>query len=182
MMADVSDRSRTAADDPGGLEPAGRHGRLPSLGRRGEGWAVLQLVLIAAIVATGLIAPPWPAGLRIPLAIGAALLAAGGAYLLVAGGAGLGRQLTPFPKPVAEGAVRRGGAYGLVRHPMYGGALLLVLAWSLVSSPVALVPWALAAVFVDAKRRREESWLLEEYADYADYVRQVRRRFIPGVW
>ncbi len=59
-------------------------------------------------------------------------------YLFVAGVAALGRQITPFPKPVEQGSVKRSGAYGLVRHPMYGGVLLLTLAWSLVSSPLAL--------------------------------------------
>ena len=81
-----------------------------------------------------------------------------------------------------EGALRRDGAYRVVRHPMYGGVLLLVLAWALVSSPLALVVWALSVVFLDAKRRREEAWLLARHADYADYQRQVRSRLIPFVW
>jgi protein-S-isoprenylcysteine O-methyltransferase Ste14 len=87
-----------------------------------------------------------------------------------------------IPKPVAEGALRNGGVYRLVRHPMYGGALLAVLGWALVSSPLALVPLGLAAAFLEAKRRREEAWLLEQHPDYAEYQRRVPRRFIPFVW
>jgi protein-S-isoprenylcysteine O-methyltransferase Ste14 len=50
------------------------------------------------------------------------------------------------------------------------------------SSPLAFVPWALAVVFLEAKRRREEAWLLEQRPDYAAYCRRVRRRFVPFVW
>ena len=37
-----------------------------------------------------------------------------------------------------------------------------MLGWALLSSPWALVPLAVAALFLDAKRRREEAWLVEE--------------------
>ena len=100
----------------------------------------------------------------------------------VGGGAGLGKQLTPFPRPIDDGNLRQDGVYGLVRHPMYGGALLLMLGWALLSSPLALVPLVAAAAFLDAKRRREEAWLNGEFAGYADYRRTVRRQFIPFVW
>ena len=170
-----------SADDHKQQPPSGKN-RLPSLGRRGEGWVVLQVVLLVAIVYVGHRGAPWPSSVRIPLEIVAALLAVGGIYLFFGGSSALGRQLTPFPKPVEKGTIRRDGAYRFVRHPIYGGVLLIMLAWSLLASPLALVPWALAAVFLDAKRRREEAWLVTQYADYADYMQQVRHRFIPGVW
>ncbi len=155
---------------------------LPELGRRGEGWVVLQGVLIVALVWTGLAGPRWPARGR-RWRKGAALpLAAGGAWLLGAGGAGLGRQLTPFPKPVAEGDLRKDGVYALVRHPMYGGVLLTAAAWTLVSSPLTAVPSLLGAAFLEAKRRREEAWLADQHPGYEDYRRQVRRALIPWVW
>jgi len=65
---------------------------------------------------------------------------------------------------------------------MYGGALLVMLAWALVSSPLALPPLGLAAAFLDAKRRREEAWLMVKHPDHAEYRRQVHRRFAPFVW
>ena len=116
------------------------------------------------------------------LAVAGGAIALAGVALLIAGGAGLGPQLTPFPRPVDDGALRRSGVYGLVRHPMYGGALLAMLGWALLSSPLALIPLGVAAAFLDAKRRREEAWLIAKHADYADYRRQVRRQFIPFVW
>lgn len=156
--------------------------RLPQLGRRGEGWVALQLVFIAAIVSAGIAGPAWPAAWRGWLVVAAVPVALLGAYLFLGGATGLGRRLTPFPKPVEQGSIERGGAYRFVRHPIYGGVLLLALAWALVSSPVALVPWALAGAFLDLKRRREEAWLLEQHADYAEYRSRVRHCFVPFVW
>ena len=83
---------------------------------------------------------------------------------------------------MAGGELRKTGVYRFVRHPMYGGALLAMLGWALLSSPWALIPLAAAALFLDAKRRREEAWLVRSLAGYEDYLRQVRRRFIPFVW
>ena len=156
--------------------------RLPRLGRRGEGWVALQVALLVVIVAAGIVGPDWPSRLYYVRIAAAAVSALSGLYLLTGGIVRLGRQLTPFPKPVEQGSVQRGGPYGLVRHPMYGGVLLLTLAWALVSSALALVPWVLAAAFLDAKRRREEAWLLETHPDYGEYRAQVRHSLLPFVW
>jgi protein-S-isoprenylcysteine O-methyltransferase Ste14 len=158
------------------------NGSLPQLGRRGEGWVALQVMLLAAIAAAGMRGSRWPSSAR-SLRMGAAAVGAlGGACLFAGAARRLGKQITPFPKPVEEGSVKRSGAYGLVRHPMYGGVLLLALGWSLASSPLALAPWSAAAVFLDAKRRREEAWLVEAYPDYEEYRASVRRSFVPFVW
>jgi len=155
---------------------------LPALGRRGEGWALGQLVLLGGAAAAGVCGASWPSTGRNTRAAAASVIALAGAGLLLGGGAGLGRQLTPFPKPVADGELRDDGVYGLVRHPMYGGALLGLFAWALVSSPVALAPFAAAAGFLEAKSRREEAWLVEQHSGYAAYRQRVRRRFVPYVW
>ena len=155
---------------------------LPQLGRRGEGWVALQVVLLAAIAAAGSRGSRWPSSAH-GLRMGAvAVSALGGAYLFAGAATRLGKQITPFPKPVEDGSVKEGGAYGLVRHPMYGGVLLLALAWSLASSPLALAPWSAAAVFLDAKRRREEAWLVEAHPEYEEYRTSVRQSFVPFVW
>ena len=156
--------------------------QLPQLGRRGEGWVAPQPLLIAALAVAGAKGRRWPSGLRGPRLAAAGLGAAAGLYLFSDGISRLGRQLTPFPKPVEEGSLKRSGAYRLVRHPMYGGVLLTALAWALASSPLALAPWAVAAGFLDAKRRYEEAWLLEEHPEYEDYMASVPHSFVPFVW
>jgi protein-S-isoprenylcysteine O-methyltransferase Ste14 len=75
------------------------------------------------------------------------------------------------------------GLYGLVRHPMYAGALLMMICmplalgsyWSL----LLLIPLfaVLAWRLLD-----EERHLLEHLPGYADYCRQVRFHLIPGIW
>ena len=159
-----------ATDDDGQPEPrhpedrAGRRS-LPDLGRRGGGWVALQAVLFVAAAGIGWYGARWPDASRLGLAIAAAVAFFAGIAMLLAGGAGLGRQLTPFPRPVASGELRQDGIYGRVRHPIYGGVLLLLLAWALASSPWALIAVAAATAFFDAKRRREERWLEEQHTD-----------------
>ncbi len=183
----IQEQRRVMLDMTGAhVTPSGRReetmSRLPSLGRRGGGWVALQIAFLGAAAAAGLVGPSWPATASRWLVVPGVLAVLAGAALLVGGGVGLGRQLTPFPKPVADGALRRDGVYRLVRHPMYGGALLILLGWALISSPLAVLPLALAAVFLDAKRRREEAWLVEQHPDYVGYRLQVPRRYIPWVW
>ena len=160
----------------------GSSSRLPALGRRGGGWVAIQGALLVAAIVAGLAGAAWPPAASPWLAAAGGVAALVGVVLLVGGGAGLGSQLTPFPRPVAGGALRQTGVYRFVRHPMYGGALLAMLGWALLSSPWALLPLAAAALFLDAKRRREEAWLVKSLAGYEDYRREVRRCFIPFVW
>jgi protein-S-isoprenylcysteine O-methyltransferase Ste14 len=53
--------------------------------------------------------------------------------------------------------------------------------WSLIGSPLALVPTAGLAVILELKSRLEESMLLAASPEYASYRERVRWRFIPGV-
>lgn len=75
------------------------------------------------------------------------------------------------------------GLYGLVRHPMYFGALVMMI-----GTPLALDSyWGLTllipAFFVLGIRvTDEEKMLTEELAGYDDYVKRVRFRLVPGVW
>ena len=143
---------------------------------------VLQLVLLLVVGVAGVLGPGWPGSWdRLTWAL-VAVCVVGAAVLLGGGIAHLGAQVTPFPKPVEGGELKDGGVYGLVRHPMYGGALLLCLGYSLAASPLALVPTALLALLFEGKRRREEAWLAERHPGYEDYRRRVRRSFIPYVW
>jgi len=169
----------SATDEPQ-TPPAGS--RLPALGPRGEGWVAAQTALIGWAVVAGLRGPRWPRAARTTRLLAAVLLALAGAGLSAGGSRRLGRQLTPFPRPTAEGSLKQEGAYGLLRHPIYGGVLLLGTAWGLLTSPLALLPLAVAGPFLEAKRSREEAWLTERHPEYAAYRERVRRRFIPFVW
>ena len=155
--------------------------KVPSLGPRGEGWVVAQVALGLVIAVAGIVGPGWgdPAASR-SSSRGSAIGAAG-QVLFVAGIVGLGGALTPFPKPSEGAALRVDGVYRRARHPIYGGVLLVALAWSLVLSPLALVPSALLLVVLELKSRYEESMLAERYPEYDAYRRRVRWRFVPWV-
>jgi len=83
----------------------------------------------------------------------------------------------------AEQKVISTGPYGLVRHPMYVGLILLYAG----ASP-ALGSWwgilgALPMVLTLAWRLvDEESVLATQLAGYADYRNQVRYRLVPYIW
>jgi protein-S-isoprenylcysteine O-methyltransferase Ste14 len=153
-----------------------------TLGARGGGWVALQAVLFVAIVVAAALGSPWPQQIRLPLrVIGGASMAAGFA-LAAAASRHLGASLTPFPRPLARGTLREDGVYRLVRHPIYGGILLIASGASLWSSPWALAPTLLLGGLFDRKRRREEIWLAEAYPDYGGYRERVSHVFWPGVW
>jgi protein-S-isoprenylcysteine O-methyltransferase Ste14 len=75
------------------------------------------------------------------------------------------------------------GVYGLVRHPMYFGALFLII-----GTPLGLGSWwtlLLTSVFLLLLHFRiagEEKVLMRDLAGYAEYQRKVTYRLIPFVW
>jgi protein-S-isoprenylcysteine O-methyltransferase Ste14 len=155
--------------------------RIPTLGPRGEGWTVVQVVLMFAIIGAGVAGPVWAddiswfrAAVGIPIAIVGAAMLAGGMV-------GLRHSLTPFPRPLERARLQVGGAYRLVRHPIYGGLILITLGWSLNSSPLALVLTVTLALVLEAKSRLEESMLALRFPEYGAYRHSVRWRFVPGV-
>jgi len=75
------------------------------------------------------------------------------------------------------------GVYGIVRHPMYSGALFL-----LVGTPIALGSWwslLLVPLFVPILYFRitnEEKVLKRDLQGYEEYTHKVRYRLIPGIF
>lgn len=75
------------------------------------------------------------------------------------------------------------GPYALVRHPMYDGALVMVI-----SIPLALGSWwalALLALTIPVLVIRildEEKVLAKDLSGYTDYEQKVRYRLVPYLW
>jgi protein-S-isoprenylcysteine O-methyltransferase Ste14 len=156
--------------------------RLPALGPRGEGWVVIQLVLLAAIAGAGLVDPAWSGDMRVAGTVAGVVLAGIGGWLTVRGIVDLRSALTPLPYPRPNAELVERGAYRLVRHPIYGGLVLGAFGWGLAWA--SLLALALAVTlfgFFSLKSRREEAWLTERFPGYAAY-RSRTRRLIPFVY
>jgi protein-S-isoprenylcysteine O-methyltransferase Ste14 len=75
------------------------------------------------------------------------------------------------------------GPYGVVRHPMYAGALFLVFGAPLaLGSYWGLIPAAVLMVFVILRLLDEERFLEQNLVGYRDYRAKVRSRLVPLVW
>jgi protein-S-isoprenylcysteine O-methyltransferase Ste14 len=75
------------------------------------------------------------------------------------------------------------GPYHWVRHPMYVGVILLLLATPLaLDSWWALIPAALIIPTIVIRILDEEITLSSELSGYDDYRQKVRFRLIPGIW
>jgi len=149
------------------------------MGKRGEGWVLLQFLIFAVIFfapsKTCFACPTW---LRY---VGLAILVIGG-VLGTAGVLALGKNLTAFPKPIEGGSLVTSSVYGIVRHPIYAGLIFGTLGWSIFRGN--LLGIGLSAVlflFFDMKSRREELWLVEAYPGYPEYQRRVKK-LIPFVY
>jgi protein-S-isoprenylcysteine O-methyltransferase Ste14 len=90
--------------------------------------------------------------------------------------------LTPLPYPKEGATLIQTGPYAVVRHPMYGGGLVLAFGWALLVHSWLTVGYVIVLfVFLDLKSRREESWLKEKFPAYGDYQQRVRK-LIPFVY
>jgi protein-S-isoprenylcysteine O-methyltransferase Ste14 len=83
----------------------------------------------------------------------------------------------------AEQKVIATGPYALVRHPMYIGALVMLvgvpLALGSLWGLIAIVP--MVAVLV-ARLLDEEKFLAKNLAGYEEYQDKVRHRLLPLIW
>jgi protein-S-isoprenylcysteine O-methyltransferase Ste14 len=147
---------------------------------------IIMIVLIVALIVTFVLSAldhrfGWSA-VPVPVSLAGQALAALGLYITF-----LVVKENTFSaatiKVFKDQKVISTGPYALVRHPMYSGTLLAVLA-----SPPALGSWwgllpALIAIPMLAWRILDEEKLLSaELAGYADYARRVRYRLVPFVW
>ncbi len=154
-------------------------------GARGEYWVLVQGILfLAVLLLPAYPIPNWSPDRTLHYALwgvaGGLLL--GGVWFCAGGLWQLGGSLTPLPYPKDDGELVRSGVYGVVRHPIYSGVILLVLAIAVFLLSLSHLAAAIVfLVFFDAKARQEEAWLMEKYADYADYRQQVKK-LIPWIY
>jgi protein-S-isoprenylcysteine O-methyltransferase Ste14 len=119
------------------------------------------------------------------------LVSIAGLALLVAGWriAYLALRENAFAALVVKGQGERGqtvvdsGAYGVVRHPMYAGAIAFFLGIPLwLESYAALGPAVFLIFLLMLRITIEEKYLRRELTGYDAYTKRVRYRLIPHLW
>lgn len=75
------------------------------------------------------------------------------------------------------------GMYGVVRHPMYAGALILMLGIPLAIGSIYSAPIILITIGVLVWRiSDEESFLRGHLNGYTEYCQKVKYRLVPGIY
>jgi protein-S-isoprenylcysteine O-methyltransferase Ste14 len=172
-------------------DPALLVSRLGPLVQRGQPlWDKIFLLAFIVVwcgwlVLMALDAQRWHSS-EVPLA-----LSVGGGALVVAGffATLLVFRANSFAAPVVRVQTERAqrvidtGPYSIVRHPMYASAVLY-----LVGMPLLLGSWygllivPLMVLAIAPRAVLEERLLKQELPGYADYMKRVRYRLVPGVW
>jgi protein-S-isoprenylcysteine O-methyltransferase Ste14 len=129
--------------------------------------AVAYLGLTGQLVATG--------------PVSAALQLAGLALNLWARFAFRVRSFHAGATPTSGGLVTH-GPYRFLRHPVYGGLLLIAAGGAVAHhAPVAALAWVVVVAGTVTRAVLEESLLRRRYPEYADYAAKTAR-FVPGVY
>lgn len=154
-------------------------------GTNGEWYVVVQLILFGLVAFAPATLPGrsvWEQPGR-TIGIVAGLIVGGiGGLLVSAGLFSLGRNLTAVPRPKEDAHMVEHGAYRWVRHPIYSGIIFGAFGLGLLRGGwLALLYVLVLFLFFDIKSRREEEWLREKYAGYAEYQTRVRK-LIPFLY
>lgn len=155
-------------------------------GLRGEYWVIAQGALLLGFA---ILPNPQPSFIHMDLPVVfyasfglTAVFGLGAMILLGRSLFDLGQNLTPLPHPRDDGQLVQTGIYGLVRHPLYGGVILLALTYA--SWQISWVHFLGAIslfIFFDAKATKEEVWLTEKFPAYANYRTSVKK-LIPWIY
>jgi protein-S-isoprenylcysteine O-methyltransferase Ste14 len=83
----------------------------------------------------------------------------------------------------ADQKVVSSGLYGLVRHPMYTGNVIMMVGIPLALGSYWGLVFVVPGLLVLASRIRDEEKLLQKELDgYREYTEKVRYRLVPSMW
>jgi len=138
-------------------------------------WWLLAFVATYSSLAWATFAPTGRALVPDALSDGLAILAV---LIVVYARLSLGRNIGFVP---AQRAIVQSGAYRFVRHPIYSGLFLAWIVLTLRRCSTANVTLLIVIGTLYVIKSVVEEGFLRDDPPYAQYLRQVRHRFIPGV-
>jgi protein-S-isoprenylcysteine O-methyltransferase Ste14 len=113
-------------------------------------------------------------------------------YALLGAGIALStwaQAVNPFFEPGVRIQRERGqqviskAPYAAVRHPGYGGALMIFAGLALsLASWWALIPAAWASLILIVRTKWEDDLLRNELEGYSEYAKRTRYRLFPQLW
>jgi len=133
---------------------------------------IAQGAAMAVIALIG--ADSWPWGIATWIFVGLGTAVAAAAL------PSLGRSFRVLATPNSCG-LKTGGLYGLVRHPMYLGLILVGFGICLDSRPLAWLFFGFLVMVLLSKISLEERYLASAYPEYATY-RTNTKSLIPFLW
>lgn len=146
----------------------------------GSRWVLAQFVILVFI---GLAVAFLGGSPQAVTTIIAVVLFVAGQGMAVAAALKMREYISAHPAPAPGAKLLADGIYGHVRHPMYGGVLLMAGAFAVFDLNVlaAALTVVLGVVFY-GKSSYEEGLLAATFLGYSDYMQRVPRRFIPWVF
>ncbi|WP_234416259.1 methyltransferase family protein [Flagellimonas amoyensis] len=87
----------------------------------------------------------------------------------------INRKLSPFPTPVANGALITNGAFAVARHPIYTALISSGLGYALYRvSLFKMLTVLLLSILFYFKSKYEEQLLLQKFPSYQEYNERTR--------
>jgi len=160
----------------GGLEQILENVKEGISGERGQAYVAAQAFLVLCVLAGGV--PLFGDSLYI---VAGPVAMAVGALMVAAAIYELGPALSPWIMP-AETAneLKTSGIFAYVRHPIYGGLLLLCFGLGVVSNSASrIVLTAVLYYILELKSELEEVNLEGKYEAYRTYKETVTSKFLP---
>lgn len=118
----------------------------------------------------------------VPMAIAGAVIVSAGAALAFTARAVIGRNWGTPGSRKADSDLVTSGPYALVRHPIYGGVLLMMVGTAIGLLPIWWVVAAAGGAYFVYSARREEKLMTERFPEVYPAYRTRTRMLFPFIF
>jgi protein-S-isoprenylcysteine O-methyltransferase Ste14 len=117
----------------------------------------------------------------VPMAISGAIIATAGVILAFSARAAIGRNWGPPATRRTDTELVTSGPYALVRHPIYGGILLMTIGTAIGLIPTWWLVAAAAGIYFFYSARAEERFMAERFPNSYPAYRTRTKMLLPFV-